>query len=139
MWRSPLPEEPARPFFTPRWKRRPAWLLTLVGAAGLALFAVAGTEKALQFKMHPFIAALMGMITGVGGGVVRDVLLAQVPRVLRADVYATAALAGAVIMLAARKVRLSPTWAAVLGGTVCFLLRMISVWRHWNLPKVGAG
>jgi uncharacterized membrane protein YeiH len=53
-------------------------------------------------------------------------------------VYATAALAGAVIMLAARKVRLSPTWAAVLGGTVCFLLRMISVWRHWNLPKVGA-
>lgn len=96
-------------------------------------------EKALLFKMHPFIAALMGMITGVGGGVVRDVLLAQVPRVLRADVYATAALAGAVIMLAARKVRLSPARAAVLGGTVCFLLRMISVWRLWNLPKVGAG
>jgi uncharacterized membrane protein YeiH len=117
----------------------PAWLLTLVDAAGLSLFAVAGTEKALQFKMHPFIAALMGMITGVGGGVVRDVLLAQVPRVLRADVYATAALAGSVIMLGARKVRLSPTWAAMLGGTVCFLLRMISVWRHWNLPKVGAG
>lgn len=116
----------------------PAWLLTVVDAAGLALFAVAGTEKALQFKMHPFIAALMGMITGVGGGVVRDVLLAQVPRILRADVYATAALAGAVIMLAARQLRLSPTSAAILGGTVCFLLRMISVWRHWNLPKVGA-
>jgi uncharacterized membrane protein YeiH len=117
----------------------PGWLMTVVDAAGLSLFAVAGTEKALQFKMHPFIAALMGTITGVGGGVVRDVLLAQVPRVLRADVYATAALAGAVIMLVARKVRLSPTWAAVLGGTACFLLRMISVWRHWNLPKVGAG
>ena len=83
-------------------------------------------------------AALMGMLTGVGGGVVRDVLLAQVPRILRADVYATAALAGAVIMLAARQLRLSPTTAAILGGTVCFLLRMISVWRHWNLPKVGA-
>jgi uncharacterized membrane protein YeiH len=117
----------------------PGWLMTVVDAAGLSLFAVAGTEKALQFKMHPFIAALMGTITGVGGGVVRDVLLAQVPRVLRADVYATAALAGAVIMLVARKVRVSPTWAAVLGGTACFLLRMISVWRHWNLPKVGAG
>ena len=116
----------------------PAWLLTVVDAAGLALFAVAGTEKALQFKMHPFIAALMGMITGVGGGVVRDVLLAQVPRILRADVYATAALASAVIMLAAPKLRLSTTSAAILGGTVCFLLRMISVWRHWNLPKVGA-
>jgi uncharacterized membrane protein YeiH len=112
----------------------PAWLLTVVDAAGLALFAVAGTEKALQFKMHPFIAALMGLITGVGGGVVRDVLLARVPRI----VYATAALAGAVIMLAAPKLRLSPTSAAILGGTVCFLSRMLSVWRHWNLPKVGA-
>lgn len=117
----------------------PGWLMTVVDAAGLSLFAVAGAEKALQFKMHPFIAALMGMITGVGGGIVRDLLLAQVPRVLRADVYATAALAGAVIMLVARKLRLSPTWAAVLGGTACFLLRMISVWRHWNLPKVGTG
>jgi uncharacterized membrane protein YeiH len=55
--------------------------MTVVDAAGLSLFAVAGTEKALPFKMHPFIAALMGMITGVGGGVIRDVLLAQVPRV----------------------------------------------------------
>jgi uncharacterized membrane protein YeiH len=55
----------------------PAWLLTVVDAAGLTLFAVAGTEKALQFKMHPFIAALMGMITGAGGGVVRDALLAK--------------------------------------------------------------
>jgi uncharacterized membrane protein YeiH len=117
----------------------PAWFLTTVDAAGLSLFTIAGTEKALQYKMHPFIAALMGMITGVGGGVVRDVLLAHVPRVLRADVYATAALAGAVIMLLARKVRISATWAAVIGGTVCFLLRMISVWRHWNLPRVGAG
>ena len=81
-------------FLHSKVEETPAWLLTLVDAAGLALFAVAGTEKALQFKMHPFIAALMGMITGVGGGVVRDVLLAQVPRVLRADVYATAALAG---------------------------------------------
>jgi uncharacterized membrane protein YeiH len=113
--------------------------MTVVDAAGLSLFAVAGAEKALQFKMHPFIAALMGMITGVGGGMVRDLLLAQVPRVLRADVYATAALAGAVITLVARKLRLSPAWAAVLGGTACFLLRMISVWHHWNLPKVGAG
>ena len=137
MWRSALPEEPARSFFTPRWKRR-CVVAHRGGRRRLALFAVAGTEKALQFKMHPFIAALMGMITGVGGGVVRDVLLAHAPRILRADVYATAALAGAVIMLAARKLRLSPTSAAILGGTVCFLLRMISVWRHWNLPKVGA-
>jgi uncharacterized membrane protein YeiH len=63
-------------------------------AAGLGLFAIAITEKALTHGMSPFIATLLGTITGVGGGTVRDVLLAQIPTVLRADIYATAALAG---------------------------------------------
>ena len=113
--------------------------MTVVDAAGLYLFAVAGTEKALQFKMHPFIAALMGMITGVGGGVVRDVLLAQVPRVLRADVYATAALAGAVIMVVCQKS--SPFSnlgrGARRNGVLSFAHDQRL--RHWSLPKVGAG
>jgi uncharacterized membrane protein YeiH len=78
----------------------------------------------------------LGGITGVGGGTVRDIFLAQVPNVLRSDIYATAALAGAAVMLAARKLRVPPVWAAILGGVVCFLLRMVSVWRHWNLPHV---
>jgi uncharacterized membrane protein YeiH len=71
----------------------------------------------------------------VGGGTVRDVLLTQVPNVLRADIYATAAMAGAVVMVAATKLRAPPTFAAISGGLVCFLLRVISVWQHWNLPK----
>jgi uncharacterized membrane protein YeiH len=111
-------------------------VIIVLYAAGLALFAVAGTEKALPYKMHPFIAILMGTITGVGGGTLRDVLLAQVPTVLPADVYATAALAGAVVMMATGKLRFSPVWAATLGGVVCFLLRVVSVWQHWNLSKV---
>jgi uncharacterized membrane protein YeiH len=114
----------------------PADVIMVLDAAGLALFAVAGTEKALLYQMHPFIAVLLGAVTGVGGGTVRDIFLARVPNVLRADIYATAALAGAVVMIAGRKLKLPPTWAAVLGGTVCFVLRVISVWRHWNLPKV---
>jgi uncharacterized membrane protein YeiH len=109
--------------------------IMVLDAGGLALFAVAGTEKALIYKMHPFIAILLGTITGVGGGTLRDVLLAQIPTVLRADVYATAALAGAVVMIAAGKLRASPTWAAILDGAVCFLLGVVSVWQHWNLPK----
>jgi uncharacterized membrane protein YeiH len=100
----------------------------------LALFAIAGTEKALEHKMSGFIAVLMGTITGVGGGAVRDVLLAQVPRVLRAEVYATAAIVGSVGMVSCRKLKVSPTVSAILGGAVCFLLRVVSVWRHWNLP-----
>jgi uncharacterized membrane protein YeiH len=55
--------------------------------------------------------------------------------VLRAEVYATAALAGSALLVMGRKLRLSPRIAALLGGTFCFLLRIISVWRHWNLPK----
>ncbi len=89
--------------------------------------------------MRPFVAILLGTITGVGGGTLRDILLAQVPGVLRADVYATAALAGSAAMIAGYKVRLPRSWAAILGGTTCFLLRVISVWRHWNLPKVMGG
>jgi uncharacterized membrane protein YeiH len=114
----------------------PTQLIMLLDAGGLALFAVAGAGKALSFKMHPFIAVLMGGITGVGGGTVRDVLLMQVPTVLRADVYATAALAGAAVMVVGMRLNRSPQAMAVLGALVCFTLRVVSVWLHWNLPKV---
>lgn len=112
----------------------PNVIIMVLDAAGLGLFAVAGTEKALDFRMHPFIAVLLGTITGVGGGTVRDLFLAQVPVILRADVYATAALAGSAVMILGRKLRLPPVLAAFLGGATCFVLRVVSVWRHWNLP-----
>lgn len=114
----------------------PNVIMMVLDAAGLGLFAVAGTEKALDFRMHPLIAVLLGTITGVGGGTVRDTFLAQVPIILRADVYATAALAGSVVMILARKLGLSPAVAAFLGGAACFVLRVVSVLRHWNLPRV---
>jgi uncharacterized membrane protein YeiH len=114
----------------------PPMVLVTLDAAGLSLFAIAGAEKAMLFDIHPFIAILMGGITGVGGGTVRDVLLAQVPTVLRADVYATAALAGAAVVVIGLKLKLPRTPVAIAGAIVCFLLRMVSVWLHWNLPKV---
>jgi uncharacterized membrane protein YeiH len=114
----------------------PPHVLILMDAAALALFAVAGTQKALLYNMHPLIAVLLGGLTAVGGGTLRDILLAQVPRVLNADIYATAALFGATILVIARKLRASPTLAAILGGIACFALRMLSVWHHWSLPKV---
>jgi uncharacterized membrane protein YeiH len=114
----------------------PSNVILVLDAAGLSLFAVAGTEKALLYEIHPFIAILLGTITAVGGGTVRDILLAHVPNVLRSDIYATAAMAGAAVMILARKLKVPHPWAAVLGGTFCFTLRLVSVWRHWNLPKV---
>jgi uncharacterized membrane protein YeiH len=125
-------------FFHEFVQQVPAPVLIGLDAAGLALFAVAGAGKALAYEIHPFVAILMGGITGVGG-TVRDVLLAQVPTVLRADVYAVAALAGAAVMIAGLRLRGPRTVMAVVGAGVCFVLRVIAVWQHWNLPRVTAG
>jgi uncharacterized membrane protein YeiH len=104
-------------------------------AAGLALFAIAGTIKALLHKMNPLVAAMLGTITGVGGGTVRDVLLNQVPTVFRFEIYATAALLGSVVMIVLRKLRIPSNAAALAGAIACFALRVVSLWQHWNLPK----
>ena len=111
-------------------------LLMVLDAAGLALFAVAGAQKALSYGIGPFISTLMGTITGVGGGVIRDILLARVPMVLVADIYASAAFAGGVVLVVSRKFGLSPMAAAILSGAACFILRVASVTFGWQLPKV---
>lgn len=116
--------------------RFPPMLVLTLDAAGLALFAVAGTQKALSLGIQPFIATLMGTITGVGGGVMRDLLLARVPLVLNADIYATAAFAGAVVLVMARRGG-SPVAAGLAGGLACFALRMLAVWQGWSLPRPG--
>ena len=113
----------------------PPLLVTTLDAAGLALFAVAGAQKALNFGIGPFIATLMGTLTGVGGGVIRDLLLARVPLVLVADIYASAAFVGGVALVAARHIGVPPVMAALLGGTICFVLRMLAVMHGWQLPK----
>jgi uncharacterized membrane protein YeiH len=108
--------------------------ILIMDAAGLGLFAVAGAAKALEFGVHPLIAILLGGVTGVGGGTASDVLLAQVPRVLRVDIYATAALFGAAVMVLGIKLKGNRTALAVAGAVCCFILRIVSVWQHWNLP-----
>ena len=113
----------------------PIAAIQVLDAAGLAIFAVAGTLKAMLHKMNPLVAAMLGTITGVGGGTMRDVLLNQVPTVLRFEIYATAALLGSACVIAARKMRLSSDVASAIGVVTCFLLRLVSLWRHWNLPR----
>jgi uncharacterized membrane protein YeiH len=113
----------------------PSGVIITFDAAGLSLFAIAGTEKARAHGLHPFIAMLLGTITGVGGGTLRDIFLARVPTVLLSDIYATAALAGSAVMVGARRSGLRPALAAAAGGTCCFVLRLVAVWQHWNLPR----
>jgi uncharacterized membrane protein YeiH len=123
-------------FFYQFFQSVPQPLMITLDAAGLALFAVAGAQKALEFGINPLIAVLMGGVTGVGGGTVRDVLLTQVPGVLRTEVYAAAALAGALIVVVGVRMKMPRTLAMSVGGVACFALRMVAVWQHWNLPKV---
>ncbi len=106
----------------------------LLDAMGLALFAVAGTEKALASGLTPVMAALLGMLTGIGGGVARDVLLAEVPAVLRSDLYAVAALAGAAVVVGGHLLDMPVILTALAGGLVCFGLRIIAIRRGWSLP-----
>jgi uncharacterized membrane protein YeiH len=102
--------------------------------AGLALFAVAGTQKALAFDLDPVMAALLGMLTGIGGGMVRDVLLAEVPTVLRADLYAVTALAGAAVVVTGSLLHLPSAAATIVGAALCFGLRLTAIRRGWHLP-----
>lgn len=111
----------------------------LFDAAGLALFAVLGTGKALDFGLSPFAATLLGMVTGIGGGVARDLLVARIPVVLQAELYAVAALAGggAVALSDALGLHRAPAMAA--GALLCFGLRFISIRRGWRLPVARQG
>jgi uncharacterized membrane protein YeiH len=103
-------------------------------AAGLGLFAVAGATKALAYHLDPIPAALLGMVTGIGGGVVRDVLLSEVPAVLRTDIYAMAALAGASVVVFGNVLQLPPQPAAIGGALLCFGIRMLAIYRRWHFP-----
>lgn len=102
--------------------------------AGLALFCVAGAQKALVFGADPWAAALLGMLTGIGGGVARDVLLNDVPAVFRSDIYAVAALAGASVVVLGDALQLPTTPTAVAGAALCFGLRLAAIRFGWHLP-----
>jgi uncharacterized membrane protein YeiH len=114
----------------------PSSVLNPLDAAGLGLFAVAGTTKALDYKLNGVAAVLIGTITAIGGGVTRDVLLRQIPVVLRANIYAVAALAGATVVVLATRRGVARAPAMAIGAAACFFLRMVSIWENWNLPRV---
>ncbi len=109
----------------------------LFDAAGLALYAVLGTGKALAFGLSPFAAMLLGMVSGIGGGIARDVLVARVPVVLQAELYAIAALAGGGVVALAATFGWPQHPAMVIGALLCFFLRYMGIRRGWRLPVAG--
>jgi len=109
----------------------------ILDGAGLALFAVSGALKALTWGLSPIAAVMLGLLTGVGGGIARDILVAEIPTVLRAELYAVAAIAGASVVVIGRMLHLPTLPVAVTGGALCFGLRFMAIRHGWHLPGAG--
>jgi uncharacterized membrane protein YeiH len=108
--------------------------ILLFDAVGLGLFAVIGAQKAIEHGINPVMAALMGMLTGIGGGMTRDVLAGDTPFVLRSELYAVAALAGGAIVSTGYTIGVSPSYSMLLGAAVCIFLRLMAIYRGWRAP-----
>ncbi len=106
----------------------------VLDALGLGLFAVTGAQKAISYGINPVMAAVLGMISGIGGGMVRDVLARQVPFVLSEDLYAIAALTAAAIVSVGHVLGLPPLGPMLLGTATCILLRMMAMFFGWRAP-----
>lgn len=110
--------------------------VVVLDAAGLGLFTVTGTRLALASGLGLAGSCAVGLITGIGGGVIRDVLLRQIPLVLqRGELYAIAALVGAAAVCAGRAAHLLGTPWLVGCAVAVFLLRVLAVRRHWQAPQ----
>ena len=109
-------------------------LILGLDAAGLALFAVTGTQKALAAGLNPVMAALLGMLTGIGGGMARDVLVNQTPFVLQSDIYAVAALAAGAVVVTGNWLHLPSFVGMLIGLALCLGLRLMAIFRGWHLP-----
>ncbi len=110
-------------------------VVNVLDAAGLSLFCVTGAVKALDYGLGPVPASLMGMVTGVGGGMLRDVLAGRVPLVFRGDLYATPALVGAGVAVAGLEAGLHLAVVAGPAAVVCFGWRVVAMRRGWNAPR----
>ena len=108
--------------------------VNIFDAAGLALFCVIGALKALDYGLSPLAAALIGTISGIGGGVIRDILSGRVPVVLRAEIYATPAFLGSGIVVVAAALKYDALWVPVAAAVTCFGIRLIAIRRGWNAP-----
>ena len=109
--------------------------INVLDAAGLSLFAVTGATKALQYGLGPAQAVILGTITGVGGGTLRDVLTRQLPSVLSSGLYAIPALIGATGIVIATKLGAYGVVTAVGAAALCFLVRMLGVHFDLDAPK----
>ena len=109
-------------------------LVVVFDAFGLALFCVTGAIKALHYGLEPVPAALLGMVTAIGGGIARDLLAGRVPEVFRGELYATPALAGAGVVVVLDRLGQPSPLMATAGAGVCLVWRLLALRLHWRAP-----
>lgn len=108
--------------------------ITVLDAAGLGLFAVTGATKAAELGFGPAQAVLVGVITGVGGGTLRDVMVRRVPTVLSSELYAIPALLGATVVVAAHAAGAEGGVSSVAAALLCFVVRVLGVRYRLDAP-----
>lgn len=109
-------------------------VVTVFDAFGLALFCVTGALKAVDYGLGPLPAALLGMVTGIGGGIIRDVLAGRVPVIFEGVLYATPALAGAAVAVLLDRTDLPLAVVAAAGFSTCLGWRLLALVRGWRAP-----
>ncbi len=114
-----------------RPNRLPWWVLPVCDAVGLAFFVGAGVEKALLIQDSAVVAVIMGVVTGCGGGIIRDVLAREIPMILRREVYATACIAGGIFQSTATKLGYDTSTALACGILSTLIIRIGAI--RWNL------
>jgi uncharacterized membrane protein YeiH len=124
-------------YFFERHVRRVLPALTVVDALGLGLYAVTGCLRASQAGLSPLPTVVVGVLTAVGGGILRDVLAGDTPVIFQREVYATAALLGSVLFVALGRLGAGPETASAVGFFSAAGLRLLAVWRGWNVPRLG--
>ena len=123
-------------FLAGRYLTRVLRFINLFDAAGLSLFCVTGAAVAFAHGLGPFQSAILGAITGVGGGTIRDVIIRRVPTVLTSGLYAVPALVGAGITAVALDVGFYSTAVALAAAVVCFVIRVAGLRYDLNVPTV---
>lgn len=121
------------------YDRFPLRYLLLADAIGLAFVNMIGLQKALNLGVTPFIAIVMGTMTGVFGGLIRDVLCREIPLVLKGELYATTCIIGGLAYFVAQFAELSISVCLLIGGLSTLVMRLLAMRWHWSLPvfKVG--
>ncbi len=110
--------------------------LFLFDTIGIGVFTLLGLQKGLAYDLHPFISLIMGMISAVFGGVIRDVLTNEVPLIFKKEIYALACLSGGTVYLIAVQFSLPTSISFIIGAIVIIIIRLIAVRYQLELPKI---